>query len=97
MGHVGAPCPHSPRVGSRASDFESGLCANTVCCAAALPWPLMPLRRPTSPSPSPPSPHRPQRRPHAPLAPEGGRVRWAPRPPRITKQRRVQHLGADSR
>eukprot|EP00966_Prymnesium_polylepis_P208387 4827488-Prymnesium_polylepis.1 len=29
-----SPRAHSPRVGSRASDFHPRLCANTVCCAA---------------------------------------------------------------
>ena len=55
---------------------------------------LMPPRRPTSSSP-PPSPAALNAAFTVPLAPEGGCLRWAPRPPRITSG--VYNLGADSR
>ena len=88
-------CLRPRKIGRRASGRLS-LCRipMPVVATTVSPAILMPPRRPTSSSP-PPSPAALNAAFTVPLAPEGGCLRWAPRPPRITSG--VYNLGADSR
>ena len=88
-------CLRPRKIGRRASGRLSlRRIPMPVVATTVSPAILMPPRRPTSSSP-PPSPAALNAAFTVPLAPEGGCLRWAPRPPRITSG--VYNLGADSR
>ena len=77
-------CLRPRKIGRRASGRLSlRRIPMPVVATTVSPAILMPPRRPTSSSP-PPSPAALNAAFTVPLAPEGGCLRWAPRPPRIT-------------